>query len=262
MSRGARLAATLLALCTGGCVDLSPPSELQQSRDGGEIAAADGPAAQPTATEPDSGVVADTEPAADAVEPDAPPAADAPEADAGVDAVTPDGRPDAQPGSDGGTDAGDARASDGAAATLTIDDFGDGTVTPNGLGAPVTGDNQILRADGGELSFQWNASSVFQSFRELLSPSSCALDIRAYRKFSLRMRASVPGKEVKIYHGRTNATCTSRTFVALGTISPTTAMTTFSVDLQTVDREGAASFEWQPPPDATVYTLDDIQLVP
>jgi hypothetical protein len=173
-----------------------------------------------------------------------------------------DGSP-APDGSNGGPDGGiDGGAADAPAALLTIDDFADGTVSPNTLGGSVSGDNQTLALVAGELSFRWNLTSVFQSFRQLLNPDSCARDLRGYRTFRFRMRASVPGKQVNVYLGRTDGACSNRTFVALGTISPTTVMTTFMIDLQTVDRENAAAFEWQPVTDATVYFIDDIQLLP
>jgi hypothetical protein len=257
MPRGARLAATLLVLCTGGCVDLSMPPELRQMEpDSGQTTSAPDTNPGPSGTEPDA-----AESVVDAPEADRQPDADTP--DAGADGAAADAAAGDLPRPDGpGVDGGDGRPPDGAAAPLVIDDFSDGTVSPNTLGAPVAGDNQLMAVANGELSFYWNSSSVFQSFRELLAPTSCARDIRGYRTFRFRMRATMPGREVKIFLGRTNATCTNRTFVSLGSISPTATMTTFSIDLQTVDREHAASFEWQPPADGTVYFVDDIQLVP
>ncbi len=265
MPRGARLAATLLVFCTGGCVDLSRPPELDQPRLGDAAVAGedappadgpDNPVPQPTGTEPDAGPDAG---APDAPEPDAAVLPDA--ADAGAD-LTADG---ADAGSDGRGDGGDGRAADAALVPLVIDDFADGTITPNAVGAPVKGDNQVLDVAAGELSFRWNGASVFQSFGELLSPDSCAREIGVYRTFRFRMRASVPGKDVKLSLVRTNAACNTRSFVSLGSISPTTTMTVFKVDLQTVPRDGAASFEWvppSPPGDMTVYTIDDIELLP
>jgi hypothetical protein len=257
MPRGARLAATLLLFCSGGCVDLSPPPELEQPRlrDAGveDAPAPDGPdnpPPQPTGTDPDA---APDTPAPDASAPDAA----APDVvDAGMDLAA-----DVTDTSADAADGGFGRSPD--AAVLTIDDFGDDTISPNTLGAPVRGDNQAMQVATGELSFRWNSSGVFQAFSEQISPDSCARDIRGYRTFRFRMRASAGGKEVKLNLGQTDATCTGRSFVSLGSISPTTTMSSYSVDLQTVPRDRAASFEWQPPAsDTTTYTIDDIQLLP
>ena len=97
---------------------------------------------------------------------------------------------------------------------------------------------------------------------ENLRPGSCPLDIRGYRTLRFRMRASTAGKVVQLLMGRANLDCSIATILAAGTVTLSTTMTTYSVDLTPFARDSASFFQWSPPTDLTFYSLDDVQLIP
>ena len=208
MPRGARLAATLLV-----CLDrrLRRPHHASRAgaggADAGEIGLREAAA--------DAAALSRREPTMPAPEPmlrtrrrrpgrrprsSAPRSTSAP-TELGRCAPPSDGPPVAD-GGDGGTD---RPAADAPAAILMVDDFADGTVSPNALGGPVSGDNQSLALVAGELSFNWNSTGVFQSFRQLLTPSSCARDLPRLPHFLVPHARLGPGQAGQLLpgpHGR------------------------------------------------------------
>ena len=281
MPQGVQLAPILRALSTvyvlaaAGCVDLARPPELITALDARVAAPRDTepapPMVSPPGTEDPDGL--GSSPGVDAAVPDRPdgPAPDGPAGDGqpspdttalrteggqATDAVVGGGRADAadlRPALDGS----------GTAAALLIDDFSDEDQSTNALGGPVASDNQIVVTTGGELRFLWRGNGVFQSFVENLRPGSCPLDIRGYRTLRFRMRASTGDQVVQLLMGRANLGCATTTILAIGTVTLSTTMTSYSVDLTPIARDSASFFQWSPPAtDLTVYTLDDVQLVP
>ena len=156
-------------------------------------------------------------------------------------------------------------APDSGPAPLLIDDFDRETISfgsPNPLGGIVDFDNQNVSIVGGELRFVYSGSGGFQDFIETLSDSFCPLDVRAYRTLRFRMRASSGGKRVVILAKTSAPDCDTIATPVLTTITVGTTMTTFQVNLSSLDRDSASAFEWSPPADSTVYFLDDVELVP
>jgi hypothetical protein len=163
----------------------------------------------------------------------------------------------------------DAAPPPDAVAQLVIDDFERAAITlssPNPIGGIVDWDNQALAIvpaqTGGELRIQWSGAGGFQDFIETLSGSYCPRDVRPFRALRFRMRASAPGKRVAINGKVSDASCAVLATPRIATVTVGTAMTTFDIDLTTFDRAAASAFEWDPPPDRTVYFLDDVALVP
>ena len=155
----------------------------------------------------------------------------------------------------------DDPSGDAAPTTLLVDDFADGDVASNTIGAPVSSEQQTLTPGNGELGFVWNGVGTSQGLIESLLPRSCPTDLRGYRVLRFRMRASAPGKVVQILLGSGNPDCSRAATVSAGTINPSPTMTTYTVNLSSVSREAASFLQWSPPLDSTVYTIDDIELV-
>jgi hypothetical protein len=274
MQRGAQPIAALtaalsvLALCAASCVDLARPPELLDPLTA-DTGVGGGPADTPDGPESDPGTTGESDGGAI----DAPAAtADGPEPDAAVpDAPAADGPPtgDASPAPDGALEA--APIADAALARDTapdspvlvvVDNFSDDAIAANAIGGQVASDNQTLAVAAGELSFVWNGNSVFQKFTETLRPRSCPLDIRGYRTLRFRMRASAPDQVIQLFMGRATPSCATATVTGIGSITLTTTMTTYTIDLGATLREDASFFEWSPPLDSAVYFLDDIELHP
>jgi hypothetical protein len=265
----------LLALLAGGCVDLSLPPAL--TRVGGPSAGDARP------DDPDAGDLPDGAP---------PPLDRSPEA--GQDAaaggaleVHQDGAPGADARQDavsGGPDAGQERppgpadattadaitppSPDGGACTgpscgLVVDDFQDGTFTPNALGSPVTEDNQTCSVSNGEIACSWNGRSTYQDLIETLQ-GWCELDATAYTRLRFKMRASAPGKSVKVYVGVSRGACVVQKPLSLvATVTAETTMTSHDVDLSALPRDRLIFIEFDPVAlDSTQYFWDDLQLVP
>ena len=253
----------------GGAIDPVPIDAAVVGEDAGEDArsvalpdvagadpeVADGPLAPGTPVDaPPGGVTFDSAPPpADAAVPPPDVAPEPPSPDAAPAAPPPDAAPPADSAPDAGSPA------------LLIDDFERAAITlgsDNPLGGIVDWDNEDVSIAGGELRFQWSGSGGFQNFIEALSGSYCPRDLRAFRKLRFRMRASTGGKRVPIHAKTSTAGCDVTATPVLATITVGTAMTTFEVDLASLNRAAASAFEWAPPVDSTVYFLDDVQLVP
>jgi hypothetical protein len=266
MQRGAHVPAALSVLlavsAAAGCVDLARPPELLDpvgEADGGDPAPPDppdGPESPATPASVEDGAAPD----APAPEPDAPAVPDAP-ADGPADAGPPP--TDTSPEAAAVPDAAPVRdAAPDAVNVLVIDNFADDTIPINAIGGHVAADNQVLSLTSGELSFVWSGNSVFQKFSETLRPGSCPVDIRGYRTLRFRMRASMPGQVIQLFMGRANPSCVTATVTGIGSVTLSTTMTTYTIDLGVRPREDASFFEWSPPVDAAVYFLDDIELHP
>src|SRR5439155_352786 len=84
----------------------------------------------------------------------------------------------------------------------------------------------------------------------------CDYDATAYTRLRFKLRASAPGKSVKVYAGISRSGCVmQKPLTQIGTVTPDTTMSSYEVDLSTVPRNGVIMFEF----DATV--LDDTQYV-
>ncbi len=282
-------------LLTAGCVDLTSPSELTAMRDAGyprpRSEAGPGAPSGGSPTDPlpaDAALpIEDTAPAspADAGAPEGATAdpAPAPDAPAAAEDAAPDGAPpaplppaaDAAPPDLAPPDPAPAPADaaadvdpgepDAGTPALPIDDFERTGVTlgsSNPLGGIVDWDNQNVTISSGELRVQHTGAGGFQDFIETLRGSYCPRDVTAYRALRFRMRASSPGKRVAIYAKVSTEACDTTATPLLATITVGTTMATHEIGLGAIDRTAASAFEWSPPPDATVYFLDDIELVP
>ncbi len=161
----------------------------------------------------------------------------------------------------------DAGAPDMAPAgqVLVVDDFNDGTLGRNTMGGSVTWDNQNVALVSGQVRFSWNGGSIFQDFIETFLPNFCGYDLRQYRTLRFRMRASSGTKSVRIFFPYATPTkaCETASTPLIRTVSVTTTMNTFDVDLSGVTRDKALFVEFAPnSTDSTEYFLDDIHLLP
>jgi hypothetical protein len=145
---------------------------------------------------------------------------------------------------------------------LLIDDFSDGTLSRNTMGGQVTWDNQNVNLTGGMVHFSYSGSGGYHDFIETFLGNFCAYDIRMYKTLRFKMRASA-AKSVRIFMARSNSNCSTAATPLINTISVTTTMTTFTVDISAATRDKALFFEWSPASnDSTDYYLDDIELIP
>ncbi len=289
----------LLAALAAGCVDLARPPELvllaPDSGAGGAGGSGppvrlDGPSPSPSGNDPDGGpdVPAVEGPGPDAALPigDAPRADDAPapagsdggvtdapasEVPASSDAAGPEAArpsdaalpPDAPPPApDTAPPPPDAAPPDTGPPALVIDNFQDGDPARNTLAGSVITANQIVAMTAGEGRFVWNGAGRSQDFAEYLRADGCGQDTRIYRTLRFRMRASVPNKMVFLVMGRANATCALAGNTDIGNVTLGTTMATYDIDLTSFAREGVGFFQWVAVPDATVYFIDDIELIP
>jgi hypothetical protein len=150
-----------------------------------------------------------------------------------------------------------------AGAGLIIDDFEDTSVGTNRLGGTLTWDNANCSQSNGQLVCSWSGTRDFLDFIETFRKTWCEYDLRAYSKLQFRMRASAAGKTVKVYFGAGNGSCTLQPLKVLATITLTTTMSTYQVDITGVARDKAMTVEFDPETvDSTQYFLDDLQAVP
>jgi hypothetical protein len=295
----------LLALLAGGCIDLTQPPELRgrDAADEPPDAAAgeDGTApdlgARDLTASPDAGASGSDAPSLDAPSPEPPPPPDAalpvdaslprdtaaadvalpqdssppppPDAAPPVDAApppdlapdrTPDLAPDLAP--DAAPDLAPDLAPDTGPPVLVIDDF-QSVGSKNNLGSPVTWDHETCNRVNGEMVCTY-ASGPFHDFIETLN-SWCGYDASRYRKLRFRMRTSLAGEKVDVYAGNNATGNCSITPVLLGSITTSTTMTTYELDLTGAIAAGKwiVTFEWDPQSlNTTQFIYDDVQLVP
>jgi hypothetical protein len=278
-----------VALAGNACVDLTRPPQLEHPPDadlapdaaGGsrdvarDLAMPDhGPGTggagldvAPPADLPDASVEPDLPlPADAALVPDlAPPAdqarlpADAPPLPADAAPSPPDAAPstpDAAPPADLAPEAG--------APPLVIDDFqSTGPINRNSLASDVTWDHETCNRVNGEMVCSY-AGGPYHDFIETLA-GWCAYDVSKYRKLRFRLRTSVAGEQVEIFAGRSATGGCSQTLVSLGTITTTSTMTTYELDLSavTASSKWLVAFEFDPmSTNATQFIYDDLQLLP
>jgi hypothetical protein len=145
---------------------------------------------------------------------------------------------------------------------LLIDDFSDAKLTGNTMGGQVTWDNQNVSLINGMVHFTYAGAGGYHDFIETFLASFCAYDIRMYRTLRFSMRASAP-RNVRIFMARSNTNCATAATPLINTVSVTTTMTTYNVDISAAVRDKALFFEWSPATnDSTDYYLDDIELIP
>jgi hypothetical protein len=270
----------LLALvAASACIDLTEPRVRDLTVDGAARDGAGG--ALPTDGPLDRGRLDGTGPTdgappiADGA-PEAPPIADgAPEAPPqpasdGPPASSLDGGPtmDAPLMADAGAiaDAPVADASpipDVAAGALVVDDFSDGDLTTNNLGGAVTADNETLTVAAGEQKVVWTGTGTVQSFDEGLRANHCELDISGFRTVRFRVRSSVAGRRLAVLLGVGDGACNQDGVIRQTTITITTTMTSYDVDLTHTTRDKTLFLQLAPTSvDSAEYVLDDIVLLP
>jgi hypothetical protein len=178
------------------------------------------------------------------VAPDLPP----PPPDVAPD-VTPDLAPDRTP--------------DVSAPPLVVDDFQGSSINRNTLGSAVSFDHETCAHVNGESVCTYSGTGGFHDFIESFN-GFCAFDGSRFTKLRFRMRTSVAGQVVEIYGGANAGACTNETLSKIGTITTTTTMTTYDVELATINRADLVSIEFDPQSaNASIqFILDDIQLVP
>jgi hypothetical protein len=276
MLRGIHLSILILSLPGGACVDLERPGELGQTADAAQTAGSPGnPGADGPSSAPDEPTPPSVEAGASDASELADSAAGAPDtSDSSVDLVmdAPIGGSDAGDGSVASPDAQSPDASASQAPTdagadalraMIVDDFSDGNLSRNALGAEVITENQTVSMVSGEVSFVWSGRvNSSHAFAQNLSLEGCPVDLRPYRSVRFRMRASAPGKEVFIVLGRADAACMEASTVDIGSVTLATVTGTYEVELTRIARDNARFLQWVADPDLTRYFLDDITLVP
>jgi hypothetical protein len=146
--------------------------------------------------------------------------------------------------------------------SLLIDDFADADARSNRLGGEVTWDNQNTSLVTGEQKLAWNAVGTFQSFIEGLRSDACEYDVSGYTKVRFKMRASVAGKRVAIQLGIGTGKCAFSFDNRVSTVTLSTTMTTYDVDISRTTRDKVRTVSFQPTTlDGTDYFLDDVALV-
>jgi hypothetical protein len=158
------------------------------------------------------------------------------------------------------TDGGAPDAPSGA--VLLIDDFSDATLMRNTMGGAVTWDNQNVTLTSGAVRFSWNGQQEYSDFIETFLQSFCAYDIRAYRTLRFRMSATAGPRTMRIFLPFSNNNCSTAATPLGGSVTVTTTMTTFDVDISGSVRDKALFVEFSPVvQDGTSYLLDDVQLI-
>jgi hypothetical protein len=159
-------------------------------------------------------------------------------------------------------DAGTPDTAPPAGMVLLVDDFSDASPTRNTMGGAVTWDNQTVTHVAGAVQFAWSGRDSYNDFIETFLQSFCAYDIRAFRTLRFRMSASAGPRAVNIFLPRSNSTCATAATPLGGTVTVTTTMTTFDVDISASVRDKALFIEFAPVTlDSTTYLLDDVQLI-
>jgi hypothetical protein len=141
-----------------------------------------------------------------------------------------------------------------------IDDFTSGP--KNNLGSEVTWDHATCNRVSGEMICTW-AGGPFHDFIETLA-NWCAYDASSFKKFRFRMRTSVAGERVDVYAKRNQGACAADTLVLLGSVTSTTTMTTYELDLAGLlgTITTVVGFEFDPAStNSTQFIYDDLQLV-
>ena len=292
-----RVRLCLLVTLVAGCVDLSRPPELQRPPPGDAGAEPALPDAAPrdlaapgiadagvsldlaapvdetsaddaavdASVSPDMTVPADVaapSPDAAPLTPDLAPPADAPPLPADA-AAPPDLAPDLSP--DRAPDLAPDLAPDAGPPPLVIDDFQSaGPINRNNLNSEVTWDHENCARVNGEMVCSYTGTGGFHDFIETLL-SWCSYDASKYRKFRFRMRTSAAGEKIDVFVTRNPTGACDGTQVLLGTVTSTTAMTTYELDLGPIlaSSKWLTAFEFTPKSTSgTQFIYDDLQLVP
>jgi hypothetical protein len=146
---------------------------------------------------------------------------------------------------------------------LLLDNFSDSNQSRNTFGGAVSWINQTVSTVNGELKMVWKGSGDYQDFIEVFRSDWCDFNLTAYNKVRFRMRASAPNRKVEVLFAIGNGRCDAGGSKLISTITPTTTMTTYEVDIRAVARDKIISFEFVPLTlDSTAYFVDDIVFVP
>jgi hypothetical protein len=152
---------------------------------------------------------------------------------------------------------------DAAGGGLLVDDFSDGDLTTNNLGGAVTADNQTLTAAAGELKVVWSGMGTVQAFNEGLGANRCEVDISGFRTLRFRVRSSVTGRRLAVLLGLGDGTCKLDGVIRQTTMTVTTTMTSYDVDLTHTARDKTLFLQIAPTSvDTAEYVLDDLVLIP
>jgi hypothetical protein len=148
---------------------------------------------------------------------------------------------------------------------LVIDDFQTANLpNRNNLNSEVSQDNQICNKVDGEMICVYDGSGGYHDFIETLA-NWCGYPASIYKKFRFRMRTSVPGEMVDVFAGTNSGGCSSETQMKIGTITTTTTMTTYELDISALTAsKQLVKFEFDPKSTSatTQFILDDLQLAP
>jgi hypothetical protein len=277
-----RLFPLLVILAGASCVDLTPPPALARAPgnlpdpdgEAPDLASVEvgGPPVDAGAPEPDAALAPDQTAAADMDLP-APDAAvppdtslrDAPAPDVAADrfVAPPDLAPDVAPVMpDVAADRAPDLAPDVAGPPpLVVDDFQGSATNRNTLGSSVTFDHETCSHVNGESVCSYAGTGGFHDFIESFN-NFCPFDASRFSKLRFRMRTSVAGEMVEVYAG--SGPCNNEGLSKIGTVTTTTTMTTYDLDLTTVNRAILVSIEFDPlsANSSIQFIIDDIQLVP
>jgi hypothetical protein len=266
-------------IVAAGCIDLSEPAGLELPPDGaaakgdaGTAPIIDAPAdrerGDAPALPPDGGPPLGDGPPGSPPEPPADDAMAGPTTDAGAPGT--DGPPaidgaamiDASPTMDAAPPVDAAPMIDSGGAVV-VDDFSDGDPTTNNLGGAITSDNETLTQVAGEQKLVWNGTGSVQDFNEGLRANGCELDISGFRTLRFRARSSTAGKRLAVLLGIGDGACNRSGVIRQSTITITTTMTSYDVDLTHTAREETLFVQFAPTAvDGVELVLDDIVLVP
>jgi hypothetical protein len=156
-----------------------------------------------------------------------------------------------------------APVADATSGVLTVDDFSDGDLTKNSLGGAVTFDNETPSLVAGEQRLVWTGAGSVQDFNEAFRANRCEYDISGFTKLRIRLRSSTVGKRLVVLLSLGDGACKQSGLIRQTTISLSTTMASYEVDLSRTVRDRALFLQFAPTAiDTAEYFVDDIVLVP
>jgi hypothetical protein len=154
-------------------------------------------------------------------------------------------------------------AIDATAGALVIDDFSDADLATNNLGGAVSSTNETATQAGGQVQLTWNGAGATQAFIEAFRANGCEYDAHTFTKVSFQLRSSAIGKRVAVLLGVGDGACKQSGVIRQTTITVSTTMTSYTVDISRTARNNALFVQLAPTAvDDTQYFIDDIVLTP
>jgi hypothetical protein len=154
-------------------------------------------------------------------------------------------------------------APDGAPGTLLVDDFSDPDLLTNNLGGAVSADNETTTLVAGEQKLVWNGVGTSQDFDEGFRANRCEYDLGGYTRLRVRLRSSIAGRRVAVLLALGDGACKQNGLIRQTTITLSTTMTSYEVDLSRTARDKTLFVQFAPTSvDTAEYYLDDIVLAP